>query len=388
MLAPVRGQDVGKVESGLGIHSFAVPYPFEDAVTMAANAAAEVLAQPGVEAARVGRLVVATESSRDHAKPTAAYVHGLCSLPSGCEAFDVKFACVGGAYALLDCLRYVRDTGRDALLVASDVAVYGPHSGSAELTQGAGAIALLVRNEPDVLRVDPDVTGTYTSDEADFFRPAGRGEAVVRGHYSVQCYLKALDAVSDWAAAARVRSVFEPSVPAGQRSGRNRGMDYLVFHTPYPGLPRKALGALVERYGVAAGTAERLAAGLTVSQVPASYLGNTYTASSFFALAALLASPLAEAGGTRCGVYTYGSGSSAKVYVGEVPRGSGASAAVGHVRERLHGLRRRHSLSVEEYEALFFGGKLPWNELPVAYRGAALSGVDRDGYRSYDWRAA
>jgi len=407
-LAPVRGQDVQKLEKGLGVRSFAVPYPFEDAVTMAANAVTDLLSQ-GVDRASIGRLAVATESASDHAKPVAAWVHGCVGLGPTCEAFDVKFACVSGAYALLDALRIARDTGKEAIVVATDIAVYGSGSGSAEFTQGAAAVALHVRRDPDILAIDPDFTGTFTRDVDDFFRPAGRETAIVRGHRSVECYLDALAAVDDYL--SRVKS--------GKSDDANRlgsGFDAMVFHAPYPALPRKALRKLLEKYPASESNRASLSAALEAALVPGSLLGNTYTASSLLALTALLCSPggaapvaqatdgagkrrarsqgdsdqgavtphgpmFASASGARCGVYVYGSGSSSKVYCGVV--NEKAPGALAHPYSMLRRLSDLRQLTVEEYESLFFAKKLPWPELPRPYRGFALSATAPDGYKTY-----
>jgi len=359
-LAEARGLAPDKVVLGLGMESFAVPMPWQDAVTLAADALDDLAVQ-GVDLKTLGRVVVATESALDGAKPVAAWLHGMFGLQDQCEAFDVKFACVGGVYALLDALRFVEATGIPAAVVATDIAFYGP-DGSAECTQGAGAVALLVTREPGFLVVDPNRTGTFTRDEDDFHRPFGSRAAVVRGRQSVECYLRALNAVS------RYRTHLCPE------QGLWGEIDRIVFHTPYPGLPRKALAHLLAEEPADAATADRLREGVEWSIGPARRLGNTYTASVFLALAALAVHVIKG----KVGLYTYGSGSGSRFFVGELP---GNGAAIGHVAARLTAAASGAMLTVPEMESAFYRREVP--PRVEAGSGWFVAGEDGAGYRRY-----
>ncbi len=61
-----------------------------------------------------------------------------------------------------------------------------------EPTQGAGAVALLVSDKPRLLALEAG-SGVYANDVMDFWRPLYSKDALVDGHYSVQCYLDALE---------------------------------------------------------------------------------------------------------------------------------------------------------------------------------------------------
>jgi len=370
VLAERRRENPDKIRLGLGVESFAVPLPFEDAVTLAANAAEHLFSAGDVAPEDISRVVVATESSMDNSKPVAAWLHGMLGLREDCEAFDVKFACVGGMYALLDALRFTAAGGGKVLVVTTDISLYGP-VGSAEFTQGAGAVALVVSDRPGVLSVEYDPSGTYTRDEGDFYRPFGRMEAVVHGAYSVECYLKSLRAIEDYQRRAGLEHLFEG---AG-------GLSSLIFHTPYPRLPLKALSHVLRWNPVPPEMEEHLLGVLGFARRAGSRIGNPYTAAVLFALCGVIEGMREALVGSRLGIFTYGSGSGSKFVVGTV----GAKVAnLPHVCSRYSELFSLYPLSVEEYEALLLRREMPWSELPIPFRGWKLANVDATGYRTYE----
>ena len=72
---------------------------------------------------------------------------------------------------------------KHALVVVSDIAKYDLGS-SGEMTQGGGAIAMLLNDEPRLLEFDPKVTSTSIKNEYDFYRPFGKETPIVHGQYS------------------------------------------------------------------------------------------------------------------------------------------------------------------------------------------------------------
>src|SRR4029077_16237968 len=114
--------------------------------------------------------------------------------------------------------------GRAALIVCADIARYTPGS-AGEPTQGAGAVAMLVSARPRLLALEPGITGSYAQDVHDFWRPLHRKDALVDGHFSVQCYLDALGgAYGAWK---------ENSAPA-------EALARTCYHVPYGKMARKA----------------------------------------------------------------------------------------------------------------------------------------------------
>jgi hydroxymethylglutaryl-CoA synthase len=331
-------------------------------VTLAARAARMALDAVGCAPEDVGMLVVGTETAVDHSKPVSSYVQGLLGLSTRCRVFETKHACYGGTAALQLALDWVRSgsaKGRKALIVCSDIARYGVGT-PGEPTQGAGAVALLVSEQPDLLAVDVGLNGACSLDVYDFWRPLGRREAVVDGHYSIQCYLEALSgAYRGWRERALAHEVVRwgASLPGEQLSR-------ILYHVPFCKMARKAhtqlrLCDLEDAPNAPATTAE---AREEQAKAPASYeaqvassltlnarIGNVYTASLYLALAGLLHGEGAALAGQRVGLLSYGSGCCAEFYSGVV----GENAARRMARADVEAvLARRERVSVAEYERI------------------------------------
>lgn len=179
-LAEARGYELAKLRDGLGLQAMAFPDAHEDTATMAANAVLDLIERNKLDPGQIGRIYMGTESALDGSKPTATYVLSMlsdyfekdygpdCFL--NCDVVDLTFACIGAVDALQNTLDWVRgDAGRIGIVVSADIAKY--ELGSAgEYTQGAGAIALLVRQNPRLLAIDGN-WGVATRSVHDFFKP-------------------------------------------------------------------------------------------------------------------------------------------------------------------------------------------------------------------------
>ena len=345
-LAEARGVPVEKIHLGLGAHAMAVAPPWEDAVTLGANAAARALHNGDVDTDEIGLLVVATETAVDHAKPASIFLHELLGLPASCRTFEIKHACYGGTAGVMLAADWIRGgaaRGRKALVVATDIARYDLGS-SAEFTQGAGAAAMVVSAAPRLLRLGP-VTGVFARNVYDFWRPLERREALVDGKFSLRCYLDALaGAVGDYRAALNGQ---------GQQSLLERFAAFL-YHTPFPKMAHKAHRRLVEMEAPcpdAAALDERFERSWTTQAEPALGLaresGNTYTASLYLALAWLLEREGATLEDRELALFSYGSGCCAEFFTGRPVPGSAARAARIGVQTML---QARQELTVAEYE--------------------------------------
>ena len=123
-LAVARGIDPEKYYSGLGQHMMSVPPPGEDIVTMAANAAQQVLLD--TDTSNIEMVLFATESGNDQSKAAGLYVHELLHLSQRCRVVELKQACYGGTAALQLALPFLRENPtKKILLLASDIARYG-----------------------------------------------------------------------------------------------------------------------------------------------------------------------------------------------------------------------------------------------------------------------
>ena len=116
--------------------------------------------------------------------------------PSGnynIEGIDNLNACYGGTSALFNSVAWVESSswdGRDAIVVAGDIALY--KKGNARPTGGAGCVAMLVG--PDAPLVLESQRGTYMAHVYDFYKADFLSEyPLVDGQYSLRSYAEALD---------------------------------------------------------------------------------------------------------------------------------------------------------------------------------------------------
>lgn len=383
-LAAARGIAPEKLTHGLGVQEMAVVPACEDVVTLAASAGAGVVRAAGIDPESIGLLVVATETGVDHAKPVGIFVHELLGIGPRCRVYETKHACYAGTAALMAAADWVRAGGRrarHALVISADIARYELRS-PGEPTQGAGAVAMLVGPEPDVLVLGPE-SGTYAANVYDFWRPLGQREAIVDGKYSVSCYLDAL-AGAFTAYRDLEDPALEPDEPLTDRLAR------LLFHTPFPKMAMKAHRQLVEidwraapgRWRAIQPRFEEAVLGSYRAQtaraleVPA-LVGNTYTASLYLCLAGLLEAEGPSLANRRLGFFSYGSGCGAEYFTGTV------AADIDDVRDCgvADALAQRRYVDVDEYERLHRG--VAGEDPPVGFSGEFLFHGERQDRREY-----
>lgn len=179
-IAEARNITPEKLTKGLGLQKMAIPDVGEDTSTMAANALLSLIEKNNINPHEIGRIYLGTESALDAAKPTATYAVGMVEdylaakfgsrCFKNCDVVDMTFACIGGVDALLNCTDWVRaGENRRAIVLTSDIAKYDLLS-AGEYTQGAGAMAILITENPDLLTLHEEV-GVATKSERDFFKP-------------------------------------------------------------------------------------------------------------------------------------------------------------------------------------------------------------------------
>lgn len=247
-----RGSDPRKYLQGIGIAKMSIPDTYQDSAVMACNAIYELMERNNVLPGNLARIDIATETGVDESKPVAAYVHGMLEQRYGKGALkktsgvEYKFACVSTADALesaLDMAWAGRSNGRCSIICATDIAKY-PLGSPGEPTQGAGAVALLVKEEPRLLQFDP-IVGTYMEDEDDFWRPLFSTTAVVHGKHSERCYLKAMEgAVDNWVEQALASRLIKP----GPGEALIDQMGPMSFHVPYPKMAEKGFAYLLRHF--------------------------------------------------------------------------------------------------------------------------------------------
>jgi len=248
--AKARGLDPEKLERGLGIGQMAIVDTNQDPACLAANACLKVMQKNKLTPDKIGRLYVATESSFDESKAMNSYVIGMLEQVYGedtfghCGGIECKFACVSGSYALYDNTNWIRAGEAEdkyALVVVSDIAKYDLGS-SGEVTQGAGAIAMLLNDKPRLLSFDPKVTATSIKNEYDFYRPFGKETPIVHGQYSNLLYLiQVKNALIDYKRKVKATGLIK--LKEGETILDH--IDYLNMHLPYSNMGKKALAYLV-----------------------------------------------------------------------------------------------------------------------------------------------
>jgi len=248
--AKARGLDPVKLERGLGIGQMAIVDTNQDPACLAANACLRVMQKNKLTPDKIGRMYVATESAFDESKAMNSYVIGMLEQVYGedtfghCGGIECKFACVSGSYALYDNTNWIRAGEAEdkyALVVVSDIAKYDLGS-SGEVTQGAGAIAMLLNDNPRLLSFDPKVTATSIKNEYDFYRPFGKETPIVHGQYSNLLYLiQVKNALIDYK--RKVKETGLIKLKEGETILDH--VDYLNMHLPYSNMGKKALAYLV-----------------------------------------------------------------------------------------------------------------------------------------------
>jgi len=346
-LAKARGVDPDKYTKGLGQVRMAVATPMEDTVTLAVNAALKALENFDIDPKDIGTLVVGTESGVDHSKPVAVYVHEALGLRSNCQTYETKHACFGAMAAVSSAQDWIscgRARGSKALIVASDIARYGVGD-PGEPTQGAGAVAMVISDTPNLLYFDSEISGYYTKHVMDFWRPLYSKTAFVDGPYSIDCYLNALDgALADALAKATIPALYK--------------LDQLqacIYHVPFAKMAAKAhhrhfeidAGEKIDKESercadVRKSFAQKTGPWLSLNAV----VGNIYTGSVFLSLIDLLRSNT-SANLRQISMFSYGSGCAASMNIAYPTPG------FERFKDQINpepALTARRKLSIDEYD--------------------------------------
>ncbi len=434
----LRGIPPSRIAKGIGVYQFGWPDGHEDSVTMGAMAFKKLIEKNDLRLSDIGRVFVGTESAVDHSKPNAMFIVGAVERALGKEGetrnytpLDLKFACAGataGLELMSEWIETGKNNGKAGVVIATDVSHYllgtKEKESIEEITQGAGAVAMLVKENPRLLALEnsmtTEITSTVCKDEKDFFRPLYRHSAVVDGQLSVDCYLNACKAaLTDYRKKAVTQGFVKDEELLTDKF--DRILVHLPFHKmgEYAGVslfrhewrntPRfreieREIGPEPSIEDVKADKefarkfretklfkevfSEKMEKGLAASE----RTGNLYTGSLYAALSSMLeleSKQGTDIGGMRFAFGSYGSGLMFKAFTGIVQPGFkeviGKLDLLKTLDER--GTDKRISLSVAEYERLHEKNSgmaesvlPPKNEFVLASIGT--SKVD-EGYRYY-----
>lgn len=348
-LAYARNIEPSKFYIDLGQRKMAIAPPDEDIVTLAANAAANVLTitqnQDKSTVSDIALLLFATESGVDASKAAGMYIHKLLNLPFNCRVVELKQACYSATAGLQLALPFLRQNPhKRVLLIASDVARYALSS-AAESSQGCGAVAMLLAAHPQLLMIEPE-SGVCTKEVMDFWRPNYCDVALVDGGLSCDAYLKMLQTA--WQ---------EYQVLSGRTFNSHK---HFCYHTPIPKLVERAHRRLAKLNGRKVLSTADIETHIGASLIYGREIGNVYTGSLYLSIVSLLENTATDLTGCRIGLYSYGSGSEAEYFSGVVV--DNYRNATTQRLQQLHRdlLAKRQELSCVDYEN-FHRFKLPQN---------------------------
>lgn len=329
-LAIARNEDPDKYLIGIGQSKMAVIPPTQDIVTMGANAAESMLTNEDKES--IDLVIVGTESGIDNSKSAAAYIADLLGLRDDIRTFEIKQACYGATAALQMAKAQVAlNPDSKALIIGADIAKYGLNT-PGEVTQGGGAVAMLVSANPKLLSFEGG--STYLSRNImDFWRPLGHSEALVDGKYSSNVYLD-----------------FFNNVYSNYKDKTGFTIDNfeaLLFHLPYTKMGLKALREAQK--DADAKVSAKLTHRFEDSRLYNRQVGNLYTGSLYLSLLSLLENNDDLKSGDRLGLFSYGSGAQGEFFA-MLLRNDYRKYLMNTTNEFL---QKRTRISVEEYEKIY-----------------------------------
>jgi len=329
-LAEQRGVEPGKYLIGIGQERQAVIPLSQDVVSMAANAAKTILDDE--DRSSIDMILFGTETGVDNSKSAAIYLQQLLHLNSNIRTVELKQACYGATAGLLLAKDYVTlHPDKKVLVIGADIARYGLNT-AGEVTQGGGAIAMIVSANPQILAIE-DQTVHLSEDIMDFWRPLDRREAIVDGKYSTEVYLRFF------------QTVFEEYKT--KTSLKLNDFGALVFHLPFTKMGLKALKLVLNQ--VDEENQEKLLSEFENSRRYNRQVGNLYTGSLYLSLLSLLDNTkLSE--GARIGLFSYGSGAEGEFYSGLLQKNYKNHLNIARMTEWLE---QRKKISIAQYEEVF-----------------------------------
>jgi hydroxymethylglutaryl-CoA synthase len=347
-----------------------------DIYSFALTACSNLLSKYKIDTNSIGRLEVGTETILDKSKSVKSVLMQLFGDNTNIEGVDTLNACYGGTNAIFNSINWVESSawdGRDAIVVAGDIALYA--KGNARPTGGAGAVAMLIGpNAPLVF--EPGLRASYMQHAYDFYKPDLTSEyPIVDGHFSIKCYTEAVDACYK---AYNKRELVVKSGANGHANGSDveesattplDRFDYMSFHAPTCKLVAKSYARMLYNdyienpshptfaevpaelrdmeytKSLSDKVVEKTFMGLSKKrfaervqpsiEVP-TMCGNMYTASVYGGLVSLLSNVSSETlQGKRFGIFSYGSGLASSFFSMKVTGSTEAFQKALNLKERL-----------------------------------------------------
>jgi polyketide biosynthesis 3-hydroxy-3-methylglutaryl-CoA synthase-like enzyme PksG len=327
-----------------------VPLPYEDPITYGVNAARPLIdAMTPEERDRIEMVISCTESSFDFGKSMSTYFHKLLGLNRNCRLFELKNACYSGVAGLQMAINFVLSNaspGAKALVIATDVSRFMLVEGGEAMTlewsflepsSGAGAVAMIVSDEPHVFQIDVGANGYYGYEVMDTCRPVADGDAG-DSDLSLLSYLDCCD------------NAFREYAKRVEGADFAKTFSYLAMHTPFGGMVKGAHRDIMRKVvkanpkEIEADFERRVMPGINFCQ----RVGNIMGATTMLSLLSTI-----EHGDfstpQRVGCFSYGSGCCSEFFSGVVTADGQQRVRAMRVKEQLD---KRHRLSMAEYDRL------------------------------------
>ena len=283
-IGKVWGVDGKAMSKGLMINCKSVPSPDEDTITIAVEAARNMMKRCEVNPQDIGALYVGSESHPYAVKPSGTIVAEAIEASPQLTVADYEFACKAGTAAIQTCMGLVGSgMVKYGVAIGADTSQGAPGD-ALEYSASAGGAAFLIGSEKMIATIDR--TYSYTTDTPDFWRREGQMYPRHGGRFTGE--------------PAYFHHIVSGAKGLMERTGSAaKDYTYAVFHQPNGKFPTRVAKQL----------------GFTDPQVKtgllAPIIGNTYSASVPLGLAAILDEAKT---GDRIFAVAYGSGAGSDAF--------------------------------------------------------------------------
>jgi polyketide biosynthesis 3-hydroxy-3-methylglutaryl-CoA synthase-like enzyme PksG len=372
-----------------------VPMPFEDTVSNGVNAAKSIIDSLSEEEHNsIDMVITCTESGIDFGKSISTYIHHYLGLSRNCRLFELKNACYSGTAGFQMAVNFVLSKtapGKKALVICTDIARMSMAEGAAmelsffEPSNGSGAVAILVSDNPEIFEVDNGANGYYGFEVMDTCRPIPDQEAG-NADLSLLSYLDCCE------------NTFKEYQKRVEGADYESTFNYLAFHTPFGGMVKGAHRTNMRKFKKA--KPEQIELDFEKRVLPSLYycqrVGNIMGATSHLALTSVIANGNFDTP-KRIGVFSYGSGCSSEFYSGIATSGSQKKLCQFNIGQHLD---NRYKLSMHEYESTFIANnelkfgtknyKVDFDKFPNVFnlikgKSKLVFSEIKDFHRIYEW---
>lgn len=262
----------------------------EDIISFGINAAKNIIQ----ENEKFDAVIFATESSLDDSKCSTLFLTNYLNINKDALVFEIKQACYSSTAALIFAINYIQNK-KDAkiLIISSDIAEYKPDS-NGEITNGAGAVAFIVSNNPKILEIENKFYSTH-EDAYDFLKPKEEKYPIVNGQESVNLYLKCF------------HDLYERLI----KENENKKINIIVNHAPFANILNKIKDKIESDYKIEIKFTEEI-------KNYTSNIGNLYTASLYLSFISLLKNSKENLTNKEIIFFAYGSGATATIFKGKI----------------------------------------------------------------------